>query len=445
MFRIITGIVITILSVVVIGTGYWGYQENQEKNSILIKAENQYQRAFHDLNFHINALNEEIGKTLAVNSRKQLTPCLANVWRLAYAAQADVGQLPLVLLPFNKTEEFLANIADYSYRISIRDLNKEPLSAGEYKQLQALYKNSQEIKQELSNVQDKVISNNLRWMDVELALSSEDKQTDNTIIDGFKTINKKVEEFSELEWEPGVNNLTKSSTSKPQGLAGQPITADEAKKQAQSFLGLDSSAEIKVFQDGKGQEFKTFSLTVEQDHKIYLDITKAGGHVVWMMINRDIPEKKLSFSQATTKAEEFLKEHKMTAMVPFEYRDFDNSVIISFAYQQDNVLVYSDLVTVKVALDNGQIIGLQSADYVFNHQKRQIPAPEISKEQALSNVNPNLEVKSIRLALIKNFAKEEVLAYEITGNLGESYYRIYLNADNGDEEEIQKVEKQDIA
>ena len=88
-----------LLTVAVIGTAYWGYQEHQDKNSILIKAENNYQRAFHNLNNTIDNLEDELGKALAVQSRDMLAPCLANIWRLAYAAQSD-GQLPLTLTPF---------------------------------------------------------------------------------------------------------------------------------------------------------------------------------------------------------------------------------------------------------------------------------------------------------------------------------------------------------
>ena len=59
-----------------------------------------------------------------MNSRSSLSPALADVWRLTSEARSDVGQLPLTLMPFNKTEEFLANIGDFSYRATIRDLEK---------------------------------------------------------------------------------------------------------------------------------------------------------------------------------------------------------------------------------------------------------------------------------------------------------------------------------
>ena len=95
-------------------------------------AENNYQRAFHELNYQIDLLHDKIGTTLAMNSRKSLSPALVDVWRITSEAQNDVGQLPLALLPFNKTEEFLSDIGDFSYRTAVRDLEKEPLNDEEY-------------------------------------------------------------------------------------------------------------------------------------------------------------------------------------------------------------------------------------------------------------------------------------------------------------------------
>src|SRR5690625_2777850 len=103
-------ILIGALAIVNIATGMWGYQEHQEKNAILIQAENSYQRAFHELSYHMDLLHDKIGSSLAMNSRDRLSPQLVEIWRLTSEAHSNVGQLPLALLPFNKTEEFLSNI-----------------------------------------------------------------------------------------------------------------------------------------------------------------------------------------------------------------------------------------------------------------------------------------------------------------------------------------------
>ena len=51
MYQRLSRVMFPIMTLFFIGAIYWGYQENQEKNTILIKSENQYQKAFHDLSF----------------------------------------------------------------------------------------------------------------------------------------------------------------------------------------------------------------------------------------------------------------------------------------------------------------------------------------------------------------------------------------------------------
>lgn len=116
----IRGIIIAVLGVAIAATGYWGYKEHQEKDAVLLHAENNYQRAFHELTYHVDQLHDKIGTTLAMNSKKSLSPALIDVWRITSEAHNNVSQLPLTLMPFNKTEEFLSNIGDFSYKTSVR-------------------------------------------------------------------------------------------------------------------------------------------------------------------------------------------------------------------------------------------------------------------------------------------------------------------------------------
>ena len=48
--------VIGLLAIAVVATGIWGFQEREEKAVLKITAENNYQRAFHELAFHIDQI-----------------------------------------------------------------------------------------------------------------------------------------------------------------------------------------------------------------------------------------------------------------------------------------------------------------------------------------------------------------------------------------------------
>ncbi|AMA73598.1 MULTISPECIES: germination protein YpeB [Aneurinibacillus] len=444
MYWKIAGVLAPILAVGAIGAGMWGYQENQEKNSVLIKAENQYQRAFHNLNYHIDKLQDELGKTIAVNSRQQLTPCLTNVWRLAYSAQNDVGQLPLTLLPFNQTQKFLANVADFSYQTAVRDLEKKPLSDKEYKTLQALYRHSQEIQSQLQKVQTAVIDKHLRWMDVESALATEEKQEDNTIIDGLKVVDKSVGGYKDVDFGSGIGSLNAARKLKIQSIKGTPVTAEEAKKRALAFVNITPAqlAEATVVDNGSGRDYESFSVRIVRKGDptpVHVDVAKKGGKVVWVLDERDVTAKKLKIEEAKQKADRYLAERGYRSMEAVSYGQYEGLAVFTYVYKQGDIRIYPDTVTVKVALDKGDVLGFQGESYLLNHRPRTLAKPGLTEAQARAKVNPGLKVKEARLAVIENESGQEVQAYEFYGGLGQDRYRVYIDASTGEEVKIEKI------
>ncbi|WP_409251198.1 germination protein YpeB [Bacillus sp. SCS-153A] len=436
----IRGILIAVLTIGVAGTAYWGYQEHQEKNAILINAENNYQRAFHELTYQIDLLHDKIGTTLAMNSKKSLSPELADVWRLTSQAHSDVGQLPLTLLPFNKTEEFLANIGDFSYRVAVRDLDKEPLSDEEYKNLKQLYKQSAEIQKELRKVQHLVIENNLRWMDVEMALATGKEQADNTIIDGFKTVEKTVDGYDEANFGGPTFVNTQKKNDDYKNLQGKTISKEEAVDIMKRYTKIKDVKEVKVTENGKGSNFGFFSVSLANtDSEASMDVTKKGGYPIYFIHNRDVNKSNIGLNEAATKASAFLKENKFKNLDLFESAQYDHLGVFTYVTVVDGVRIYPDALKLKVALDNGQVIGFAAEEYLKNHQDRDIPEPGISKSEAQGNINPNVKIMEDRLAVIVNDLNEEVLCYEFLGMLGNDTYRIYINADSGAEEKVEKL------
>ncbi|GFZ89531.1 germination protein YpeB [Paenibacillus marchantiophytorum] len=444
MYKRLSIVMFPFLLLAFIGASVWGYLEHQEKNTILIKAENQYQRAFHDLSFHVDKLHTELGNTLAVNSASEPSyrKGLVNVWRLTSQAQSDITQLPLTLLPFNKTEDFLANMANFSYRMSVRDMTKQPLNENELKTLTALYDHSSEITKEIRDVQTKVISNNLRWMDVEMALASENETHDNAIIDGFSTVDKKVGAYEELNWGPG--NLSVLSTNNVKMLSGNDMTAEEIKPKAAQFLGLSGTSAMKVVENGgKSPEYQSFSVVVPggqgSENDIQLDYTKKGGHLIYFMKPRMVQSAKFDLRQARDIANEFLDQHEYKDMSAVSYDQYQNIANIIFAKREKDVTIYPQQISVKVALDTLEVTGIQATDYIYGQKQRQLGQPKIAAAEARKQLSPNLKVTSESLAVIKNDLDEEVLCHEFIGTMNNNIYRLYINADSGSEEKIETI------
>nr|WP_295972377.1 germination protein YpeB [uncultured Bacillus sp.] len=439
MFR---GILIAILSLGVAGMALWGYQEHREKNAVLINAENNYQRAFHELTYQIDLLHDKIGTTLAMNSRESLSPTLAEVWRITSDAHNDVGQLPLALLPFNKTEEFLTKIGDFSYQTAVRDLNKKSLNDEEYQTLKSLYTQSAEIQDELRKVQHMAMKNNLRWMDVELALATGNKQADNSIIDGFKTVEKSLEGYSETDLGSTFLNLN-SNDNNYNHLEGKEISKKEAARLAKKYVGIDSDAKMEVTENGKGSDYGFYSISLKNEktgQMSNMDITKKGGHPLWYVLSRDVQEQKISLNEAGNKAMQFLTDHDFKDIEVIESTQYDHIGVFTIVQSLDGVRIYPKSLKVKVALDNGQIIGFSNDDYLKAvTSDTEIAKPDITLEEARQKINPQVKVMEDRLAVIMNDLDKVVLCYEFMGTLDNDTYRIFINAKTGMEEKVEKM------
>ncbi|MBP3039708.1 germination protein YpeB [Bacillaceae bacterium Marseille-Q3522] len=437
----IRGILIAILGLGIVGTAFWGYQEHREKNAILLNAENNYQRAFHDLTYEIDLLHDQIGSTLAMNSRQSLSSSLVEVWRLTSQAHSDVGQLPLTLLPFNKTEEFLSNIGDFSYRTAVRDLEKEPLNEEEHITLTDLYSQAADIQNELRNVQHLVLKNNLRWMDVEMALASGNETIDNKIIDGLKLVEKTVEGYEESNFGPTHVNMEREK-SNFEHLKGRVITEDEAVEIAKKYANMDGKVKVNSTENGDGASYGFYSVSLQEKGKeASMDITKKGGYPIWYIMSRDVNKSNIGLNEAANIAFQFLRDNQFADLQMFESAQYDNIGVFTYVSLLDDVRIYPDSIKMKVALDNGEIIGFEAENYLKAHHERELPDPMLSLEEARAKVNPALQVMEDRLAVIVNDINEEVLCYEFLGTLGNDTYRIFVNAMDGREEKVEKLKQ----
>ncbi|MFC2948292.1 germination protein YpeB [Virgibacillus sediminis] len=437
-------IIIAVLTAGIAGTAFWGYQEHQEKNAILIQAENSYQRAFHELTYRMDLLNDEIGTAVAMNSPTKLSPQLVDIWRLTSEALSDVGQLPLGLLPFNKTEEFLSDIGDFTYRTAVRDLENDPLTEEESKLLKELYQQSGEIKNELRQVQHVALENNLRWMDVQMALADEGEPADNTIIDGLKTVDKAAGEFSESNANSSITGVS-TREHEYKYLNGEKIDEDEALKRARDIFAADKEENLTITRTGDGADIPMYSLSYRNEEKNgYMDMSVQGGYPLTVLVDRPIQEKKLSLHEGMEKAEEYINQFGFENMTVFQSSEYNNIGVYSFLYMEDDVRIYPDSMEVKVALDNGDIVGFTAQNYFMNHTDRGLEEPEISMEEAKAEVNPGVDIQEEFLSVIENDLGEEVLTYEFLGVLDNETYRIFINAMDGSEEKVEKLDGKEI-
>ena len=180
----------------------------------------------------------------------------------------------------------------------------------------------------------------------------------------------------------------------------------------------------------------TVKLKEDKNNKAYISISEKGGHVVFMNYNRDVNAETITQEKADEFGKKFLKDKGFDNMKETYYLKESGIVTINYAYEQDGVTIYSDLIKLKVALDNGEVLGIETKGYLNSHEERNIQQAKISKEQAKENLNPKLQIESEALAIIPTKWRTERLCWEFKGKVDDTDFLVYINAETGKEEDI---------
>jgi len=444
MYKKIASWLLPVLVISLVVVGYWGYSEYKISNTLYNNSESQYQRAFYELSYYIDSVEDELGKSIAVSTPGQIRRSLANVWRLSYAAQSRVGQLPLGTMEFTETEDFIARVADFSYRAAIRDLDNDPVSDEEWETLKTLYQCSLKIQGQMNTLHNEVINKQLRWTDFELNYVNLDENIDNPIVKNFNSLEDEVTQFPEVSWGTGIDSINQIKQEKIKRVSNGEIFSEKMiKDKVVKFLDLEPDKQFKIIKNPDGGEYVTYSVyvTYSDENIIYLDITEVEGNILWLLHDRVVGKPAIDLQEAESKAVEYLKKLDVENVIATNIDDYENIAIISFASYENNTVIYPDTITVKIALDNGEIIGFSSIEYLLNHNKRDLGEIKLTIDEAKKKLNPKLQVEEQRLAIIEADDGIEVLTYEFIGTIDENTYKIFLNVESGLEEKVEKVDQ----
>lgn len=423
---------------IVIAAVIAGYQFRRA-NAMRISVENNYNRAFHELVDYVDDINTLLQKGMLVSSPAQMATISSELFRETTAAKACLAQLPISEVQLENTEKFLSQIGDYTYVLSQKSINDEEITDEEFDNLASLSDYAQNLNDELLAMQNDLYDGTISFGDIkekgDKYLSNSVNAAGGDVLSGFENVEKQFQEYPSLIYDgPFSDHIERMDPMMLQN--AKMVSQDEAMTKAKEYLS--EWGDILV-SDGESQNTPLASYLFRgetEDASVYAAFTKSGAYPLYFLINREIGEEKITVENAVSRARGYLSEHGFNAMKNSYYDKANGVATINFAYSQGDIICYPDLIKVKVALDDGEIIGLETNGYLMCHSQRTLKEPAISKEEALSKLNKHLSADSVNLALVPTDSKREILCYEIKGTYKDKHFLIYINAENGREEKI---------
>lgn len=414
----ITKIIIIILIIVVILLTFaFAISLNKykkEKQAV----EDSYNRALYDFVSSINNIDSEILKLKISNNTLYDITAFCTVFAHANSAKSDLEVLPVQA---QNTSKFLNQLSDFSYSVVRGLVNGEDKSKyidninKMYESVSSLLDVSKKVYSDLNN-------GNIKWDEVvKNSVNEMDKSVDSNIFN----IEKTFMEYEGIIYDGAFSNHETNIYPK---LQGEEITVEDAILKLKNIFNTENVKYI----DEINNKIELYVFDID-GKAMYL--TKKGGYIYQMIYDRSVDTKNITIDNAKENALNYLKLFGIENLVPTYYLENNNMVTISFANIEDNVVMYPDLIKVKVALDNGQIMMVEANGYIFNHENRDIKYSKSIKE-AKDTLSKDIVVENSRMCYIPTDYNTEILCYEFLCTLDDRKFLIYINANNLVQEKI---------
>lgn len=397
--------------------------------------ENGYNESFNNLVNYMNNIENFLAKLQVSKSSNIATDNLVQIWKEANLASVYVSKIPNREDDLENVSKFLNQLSDYSYTLSKQTIDGKELTDEDFENIKKIHGMSKDIEESLNQMTEELNSGEIKWSDFTKKSTEYAQSVDNFSI--FSNLDTNLEEYEGLIYDGAYSNHVSKENKK--GLTGNDISEEDAKGKIRGFFKDKNVEDIKSNGLIENVEIPYYNFNVSffgDSKKINISISKKGGHIIEFNSDYNVKDEKLSLEDAKKKGKEFLDSHGFPSMEETYFIKQNNILTINYAYLDNGIICYPDLIKVKVSLENGDILGLEAFGYLNSHYQREYKEKKITIEEARENLSPNVRLISEREAIIPTEWKTEIYVYEFKGKVDDMDFLMYINVETGKEEDV---------
>lgn len=424
--------IITILSFNMVKT----YTRSNQKSS------NEYNKILYDTIGYMKTVEVFSEKARITTSQQLETEIFVKILSNSNFAKDGLSTLPIDQSNLNQVFKFLTQTADFS-EYAIKKLVNTKLEQKDYDVLESINKNIMYITEVLDDVYEKANEKNIDWKEIEELLGKDLEGNTQVLLTGVSSMKNNFTEYDGLIYDGAYSSHLENS--EPQLLQNmEEVSIEKAQEKAiecveNKFKGNVKAKinKVKYINEIEGKlKLYQFEITLDSGLTVTVQITKKGGLLYLMVQDKEVKERNIEVGEAKVLGREYLKKIGIEQVEETYTLEENNMITINYASVQDGVLIYTDLIKIKLAMDNGEVCSVETSGYIFNHHNRESISVTATEEEAKSVVNNKIQIDKVRLCIIPNKINQEVLAYELFGTVEKRNFLIYVNANNLEEEQV---------
>lgn len=400
--------------------------DEARRNTLVLNA--SYASALEQLADACKNISETLEKELYAGSEKTHKDLSVKLYQQASAAKTALSQLPMGRAQTNNTYKFLSQVGNYSLAVGKKLDKDKGISTKDYENISKLYDFSKKLAQNISEMESALNAGEIDFSDAQI-----DTQGVPEVTDGFSDFEQDFKDYPSLIYDgPFSDNIMEKKPKMTQN--AQQVSRKKALEKCCMAMNISANDLEDTSEVGGNMPAVRFS---NKDNTVCCEVTKNGGYISYFLKSRPVEEEKMSRQQALKTGKKYLDYLGILSMKTTYYDIHNGIMTVNYAYDDLGTCVYTDLIKLSIALDNGEILGFDARGFLVNHTKREYPKKLFSKLRAQERVSPKLTVQSSRLAVIPTENLEEKLCYEFKckAKNGRNVL-VYFDALTGEEQQI---------
>ncbi len=397
-------------------------------------AEYRYQLALNNFSDYVSNIKTTLEKGIYSNTPAQQQPIFAKLMTMSEGAKSSLSQLPINSEQSTAIQKYLGQVGDYAFFALSKIAKNKELSKSEADNLKVFYEYACQLDMSVGDMSAAYGDGSVD-LGEPMTLKGNiedigDEVRELTLDGGFREMNEGFTDYPTMIYDGPFSDHI--SQQKPKFLENKPkISEEQALTAASEFAKCDKS-QLDYTGETKGN-LPTYNFSGDC---LYITVTQYGGYVDIFHDYHNVEKTTISYKDALDEARRFLTDTFREEFAESYYSVSDNVCTINFAFKDNDIIYYSDLVKVGVNMQTGEIVSFCATGYLMNHTERELKQPKLSQQVAQQSLSQNLSVQSCKTALIPTAGKDEVLTYEFTCKGGNETVLVYVNCMTGDEEQL---------
>lgn len=408
---------------------YSVFTQNKDlQNSLSV----QYAKNISDASSKLQELDTAVKKTLLFNEGEGDVEAREDIWRLSSDIQQSVASLPLDQRFSTSWMNYLGRLGKFAKE---GDEQTEPVEF--HKVMNHASENIESLSDQWSIATADMASGNLSMQEWQERLDGEKASFD------WNGLSASIQQYTESDFPLTASESDALKKKELKHIDDPKVTKEQAMEKFKKLFPDVSKQVIDTTDSKPGATYPFYHIRfADQDSVGYIDITQKGGHVLSFLTERPARPGTMELNQVQQRAETFLKDSGYMDLVFQEVRE--NDTAFHFVYTRVEPLhkakVLSDTIQLKVAKEDGRILGLNAAEYI---RKEELKDQPMVKVDWTTFFHQAVTVNEEDLVYVENEHGIQRLAYSMTVTLHEhGQTGTYVVLVDTETKEVIRTEKQ---